>query len=260
MRQLLRLLLPSTRIIVVLASAVGIWGLLSLHHVFPRFAVPSPSAVWEAFLYTWRHGYLNETMPQDLLASLTRVTVGFFGAVVVGVPLGLAMAESRIVHSLVDPFLQLGRPVPPLAYIPLFVVWFGLGEFPKDLLIAVGTLPVIVITVVGGVRKVPQLRYEVARSLGATRRQLFTRVTLPSVLPDVFTAMRVGIGVAWGTLVAAELIAASVGLGWLVEQAANQLQTAIVMATIIVIGLTGYAMELLIRIGEYFAVPWRGRV
>lgn len=260
MRRLFRFLLPSTRVLTVLAGAIVVWALLSLFHVFPGFAVPSPLAVWDAFAYTWRHGYLNKTMAGDLFASLSRVTIGFVAAVVIGVPLGLLMAESRIVHSLFDPFLQLGRPVPPLAYIPLFVVWFGLGEFPKDLLIAVGTLPVIVITVMGGVRKVPQLRYDVAKSLGASRRQLFTQVTLPSVLPDVFTAMRVGIGVAWGTLVAAELIAASVGLGWLVEQAANQLQTAIVMATIIVIGLTGYLMELLIRIGEHFAVPWRGKV
>jgi ABC-type nitrate/sulfonate/bicarbonate transport system permease component len=120
-------------------------------------------------------------------------------------------------------------------------------------------LPVIVISTIGGVRSVPPQRYEVARSLGAKRRQLFMRVTLPSVLPEIFTGMRVGVGVAWGTLVAAELIAASVGLGWLVEQAANQLQTAIVVAAIIVIGVLGYAMELTIRIIERLVIPWRGQ-
>jgi NitT/TauT family transport system permease protein/taurine transport system permease protein len=248
-----------TSTFLVLAGAVVLWSFVSASHVFPPFAVPSPIAVWHAFISTWTHGYLQKTMGQDIVASLARVTVGFVGAVVLGVPMGLAMAESTIVHRLIDPFLQLGRPVPPLAYIPLFVVWFGLGEFPKVLLILVGTLPVMVISTIGGVRSVPAQRYEVAKSLGARRHQLFTRVTLPSVLPEIFTGMRVGIGVAWGTLVAAELIAASVGLGWLVEQAANQLQTAIVFAAIIVIGLLGFLMELTIRTIERFAIPWRGR-
>ena len=247
-----------TTTLLVLVAAVALWSLVSASHIFPPFAVPSPLAVWRAFALTWTHGYLQETMGQDIVASLLRVAIGFVSAVVLGVPIGLAMAESSLVHRVLDPFLQLGRPIPPLAYIPLFVVWFGLGEFPKVLLILVGTLPVIVISTIGGVRSVPPQRYEVARSLGATRRQLFTRVTLPSVLPEVFTGMRVGVGVAWGTLVAAELIAASVGLGWLVEQAANQLQTAIVVAAIIVIGLLGYAMELSIRIIERLVIPWRG--
>lgn len=245
--------------IVVLAGAVAAWSIVSASHLFPPFAVPSPIAVWHAFQLTWTHGYLQKTLGQDITASLLRVGIGFVSAVVLGVPIGLAMAESKIVHRVLDPFLQLGRPVPPLAYIPLFVVWFGLGELPKVLLILVGTLPVIVISTIGGVRSVPPQRYEVARSLGAKRRQLFMRVTLPSVLPEIFTGMRVGVGVAWGTLVAAELIAASVGLGWLVEQAANQLQTAIVVAAIIVIGVLGYAMELTIRIIERLVIPWRGQ-
>jgi NitT/TauT family transport system permease protein/taurine transport system permease protein len=245
--------------ILVLAGAVAAWSIINASHIFPPFAVPSPIAVWHAFTLTWTHGYLQKTLGQDIMASLLRVSVGFVCAVVLGVPLGLAMAESTFVHRVLDPFLQLGRPIPPLAYIPLFVVWFGLGEFPKVLLILVGTLPVIVISTIGGVRSIPPQRYEVARSLGAKPRQLFTRVTLPSVLPEIFTGMRVGVGVAWSTLVAAELIAASVGLGWLVEQAANQLQTAIVVAAIIVIGVLGYAMELTIRIIERLVVPWRGQ-
>lgn len=170
------------------------------------------------------------------------------------------MAESKFVDRVIDPFLQLGRPVPPLAYIPLFVVWFGLGELPKILLILVGTIPIIIISTIGGVRNIPRQRYEVARCLGATRRQLFLRVTLRATLPEVLTGMKVGIGIAWGTLVAAELIAADVGLGWVVEQAANQLQTGIVIAGIIVIGILGYIMELGIRILERVIVPWRGHV
>jgi ABC-type nitrate/sulfonate/bicarbonate transport system permease component len=124
----------------------------------------------------------------------------------------------------------------------------------------VGTIPIIIIISIGGVRNVPQERINVARCLGANRRQIFVRVILRSILPDIFTGMRVGIGIAWSTLVAAELIAASVGLGWLVEQAATQLQTGIVIGTIIVIGILGYLMELGIRIAERVVIPWRGHV
>jgi NitT/TauT family transport system permease protein/taurine transport system permease protein len=246
--------------LLVLAVALAVWQVLASLAVFPKVALPSPASVWHSFTSVATTGYLNKTLGQDVLYSVVRVTVGFVGAVVLGVPMGLLMAESRLVNRLVDPFLQLGRPVPPLAYIPLFVVWFVLGELPKILLILVGTIPIIIISTIGGVRNIPIQRYQVARCLGATRRQLFVRVTLPSTLPEVFTGMKVGIGIAWSTLVAAELIAASVGLGWLVEQAATQLQTGIVIAGIIVIGVLGYLMELGIRLLERVIVPWRGHV
>jgi ABC-type nitrate/sulfonate/bicarbonate transport system permease component len=245
---------------VVVACGVGVWQLLTTLHVFPEVALPSPSDVFQAFVTTSTTGYLGRTLQEDLLFSVYRVVVGFVGAVVGGVLIGLLMARSRVVHQVIDPYLQFGRPVPPLAYIPLFVVWFGIGELPKVLLILVGTIPIIIINTIAGVRNIPRERYEVAQSLGASPRQIFTRVVLRSALPEVFTGMKVGIGIAWSTLVAAELIASNVGLGWLVEQAANQLQTAIVIAGIIVIGVLGYGMELCIRALEAIVVPWRGHV
>ena len=244
--------------VLVLVGALVVWAALSSAQVFPSVALPTPATVWHSFTMVSTKGYLNKTMGQDVIYSVVRVAVGFVGAVVLGVPIGLLMAQSKLVHRIIDPFLQLGRPVPPLAYIPLFVVWFGLGELPKILLILVGTIPIIIISTIGGVRNIPAQRFEVARCLGAKKHQLFFRVTLPSTLPEVFTGMKVGIGIAWSTLVAAELIAASVGLGWLVEQAASELQTGIVIAGIIVIGILGYLMELGIRLLERFVVPWRG--
>jgi len=244
--------------VMVLVGALAIWEVLAALKVFPTVALPSPQSVWDSFTLTVTKGYLNKTMGQDVAYSVVRVAVGFVGAVILGVPIGLLMAESKLVHRIIDPFLQLGRPVPPLAYIPLFVVWFGLGELPKILLILVGTIPIMIISTIGGVRNIPDQRYEVARCLGAKRRQLFLNVTLPSTLPEIFTGMKVGIGIAWTCLVAAELIAASVGLGWLVEQAATQLQTGIVIAGIIVIGVLGYLMELGIRLLERIVIPWRG--
>lgn len=245
---------------VVIAAGVGVWELLTLFSVFPAVALPSPAAVYHAYVSTTTAGYLGKTLQQDILYSVYRVVVGFVGAVIAGVLIGLLMARIRLVHQIIDPYLQFGRPVPPLAYIPLFVVWFGIGELPKILLILVGTLPIIIINTVAGVRNIPGERFEVAECLGANPRQVFFRVVLPSALPEIFTGMKVGIGIAWTCLVAAELIASNVGLGWLVEQAANQLQIAIVIGGIIVIGILGYGMELCIRVAEAIFVPWRGHV
>lgn len=246
--------------VVVIGAGVVVWQLLTVFHAFPAVALPSPSDVYHAFVTTWTNGYLGKTLPQDIEYSVIRVAVGFVGAVVIGVLVGLLMARIRVVHQIIDPYLQFGRPIPPLAYIPLFVVWFGIGELPKILLILVGTIPIMIINTIAGVRTIPAERFEVAQCLGATPWQVFFRVILPSALPAIFTGMRVGIGIAWSTLVAAELIAADVGLGWLVEQAANQLQIAIVMAGIIVIGILGYGMELIIRGFEALVVPWRSHV
>jgi ABC-type nitrate/sulfonate/bicarbonate transport system permease component len=171
--------------------------------------------------------------------------------------IGIVMSENRVIFAIVDPFLQFLRPIPPLAYVPLFVVWFGIGELPKVLLILVSVVPVLILNTANGVRNTPGYRVEVARNLGATRPQILRRVVLPSALPDIFAGMKVAIGVAWSTLVAAELIAASQGLGWLIEQAGTQLQTSYVVTGIIVIGIVGYTMDISIRLLERLIVPWR---
>ena len=241
----------------VLVGSLVAWQVVAVSHVFPSFAFPSPASTWDSFLQTLRHGYQGSTLLDDLMVSLERVSIAYVGAVVLGVVLGFSMTQSRAVFTVVDPYLQFLRPIPPLAYIPLLVVWFGIGEMPKVLLILVSTVPVIVINTITGVRSTPNYRIELARNLGANRRQILTRVVFPSALPDIFTGMKVAIGVAWSTLVAAELIAASRGLGWLIEQAGTELQTGIVVTGIILIGIMGYLMDLAIRVLERVVIPWR---
>jgi len=242
----------------VLAIAVLLWQVVSMAGVFPAFALPSPVAVWRAFVDIMRDGYGGQSLVGDILVSCFRIVIGFVGAVAIGVPVGLLMSRNKIVNDIIDPLLQFVRPVPPLAYIPLLVVWFGIGELPKAILILVGTIPVIIIGTMSGVKSTPPLRIAVARTLGATNAQIFRRIVLPSALPEIFTAMRVGIGVAWTCLVAAELIAASSGLGWLVQFAGQALQVSVVIVGIVIIGVIGYAMELVIRKVENWVVPWRG--
>ncbi len=243
----------------VLVGVLVIWQLVTILKVFPPFALPSPIAVWQSLVTILREGYGGQTLANDIFISSFRILIGFVGAIVIGVPIGLMMSRNKVVFDIIDPMLQFIRPVPPLAYIPLLVVWFGIGELPKVILILVGTIPVIIIGTMSGVKSTPPLRISVARTLGATNGQIFRKVVLPSALPEIFTAMRVGIGVAWTCLVAAELIAASSGLGWLVQFAGQALQVSIVIVGIVIIGLIGYGMELVIRKIENIVVPWRGQ-
>ncbi len=251
-------LAPQWITVLVLLGALVVWQLVAVAGVFPPFALPSPVAVWKAFVGILRQGYGGQSLSADIGISCFRILIGFVGAIVIGVPVGLLMSRNKVVFDIIDPLLQFVRPVPPLAYIPLLVVWFGIGELPKAILILVGTIPVIIIGTISGVKSTPPLRVSVARTLGASHAQIFRKVILPSALPEIFTAMRVGIGVAWTCLVAAELIAASSGLGWLVQFAGQALQVSIVIVGIVIIGLIGYAMELVIRKIETLVVPWRG--
>lgn len=244
--------------VLVLLAVLGLWqGLVSLD-VVARLVLPSPLAVGQDLKVLVFTGFEGQTLWSDIWISAARIVVGFSLAVLVGVPLGLLMGTSLIVFRLVDPILQFARPVPPLAYIPLMVVWFGIGELSKVMVILLGTVPVIMISAISGVRGTPERRVRVAQCLGATPSQTFLKVILPSALPDIFTGMRVGIGVAWTCLVAAEMIGAASGLGWLVQIAGQDIQVGDIFVGIAAIGLLGYLMELGLRRLERVVVPWRG--
>lgn len=238
---------------------LGAWQALTSFHVVPEVVLPAPGQVWSDAKMLALQGFQGQTLWSDVWISAVRILSGFLAAVVIGVPLGLWMGTNRIIFKLVDPILQFVRPVPPLAYIPLMVVWFGIGEMSKTMVILLGTIPIIMISSLAGVRGTPRQRVQVAQCLGANRSQIFRYVILPSALPEIFTGMRVGIGVAWTCLVAAEMIGAASGLGWLVQIAGQDIQVGVIFVGIVAIGLLGYLMELCIRLIERRVVPWRGR-
>ena len=155
------------RTVVVIGSVLIAWELLARFNMVSQVFFPPPSAIWDALLDILHTGFYGSTLLENLLASVGRVAVGFLAAVVIGIPLGLAMARNDTIYDIVDPVLEFIRPVPPLAYIPLLVVWFGIGELPKVILIAVGTLPMVVFSAVAGVRSTPAQRVSVARCFGA---------------------------------------------------------------------------------------------
>lgn len=245
--------------VLVIIAGVGVWQLVTMFQLVSPLYLPTPVSVLQNLQTLVTVGLVQKTLFDDVWISVARVGVGFLAAVAIGVPVGILMGWNDVIFKAIDPFIQFIRPVPPLAYIPLLVVWLGIGEVPKVVLILIGTLPVIIISTVSGVRGTPIQRIRVAQCLGANPLQLFFYTILPSALPEIFTGMRVGIGVAWSCLVAAELIAADAGLGWLVEYAGQNLQVGIIFVGIIAIGLSGYLMELIIRALESLAVPWKGR-
>ena len=176
------------------------------------------------------------------------------------VPLGILIGLSRRVCAIFDPLIEFYRPIPPLAYLPLIVIWCGIGEFSKVLLIYLAIFAPLAIATVQGVRRVDENRVRAARSLGATRWQLVRFVILPSAAPDVLTGVRIGLGVGWSTLVAAELIAATRGLGFMIQSAAQFLVTDVVVMGILLIAIIAFTFEWALRHLQRVCAPWACRV
>jgi len=230
----------------------------SLQLVSPLF-LPSPAAVWAKFVVVTRDGFVDATLLQHIVASLWRVFAALIAAIVVGVPVGLAIGISRIGRGVFDPLLEFLRPIPPLAYLPLIIIWFGIGEPSKILVIAIAMLAPVALSTAAGVRGVSRERVDAARSLGATRAQVIRHVILPSALPSILTGLRIALGAGWSTLVAAELVAATRGLGFMIQSAAQFLVTDVVVMGILVIAIIAFALEFVIRRIERVLVPWAGR-
>lgn len=190
-------------------------------------------------------------------SSLLRVGAGFVLAVVIGVPLGFAMGYLRKFDSNLDPIISTLRPIPPIAWIPLAILWFGLGMKPTVFIIFIGTVFPIVLNTMNGVRGTPRRLIEFALVLGATRRDVLRKVIVYEAFPSVITGMRVGFGIGWMSVVAAEMIAARSGLGYLIITARWVFATDMVLAGMLMIGLIGFGGDLLLRLIERRFMKWR---
>ncbi|MCX7279523.1 MAG: ABC transporter permease subunit [Burkholderiales bacterium] len=225
----------------------------------PMF-LPSPQAVLAQF-YQYLSGQANDRpLWEHLLASLGRVFAAFVLACLTAIPLGIAMGMSRVVRGIFDPLIELYRPLPPLSYLPLVIIWFGIGELPKVLLIYLSCFAPLAMAARSGMRSASSEQINAAYSMGASYLQVVRHVVLPSALPETLVGMRIAVGFGWGTLVAAEMVAANVGLGQMVLNASNFLRTDIVVMGIVVIGTVAYLFDLLMRWAEHRLVPWKGRV
>ncbi len=235
------------------------WLVTAMGWVKPLF-VPSPGAILTKFVDVWNNGFTNTPFLEHVAISTARVFGAFLLACAVGIPLGLAMGMSPVMRGLFDPPIEFYRPIPPLAYLPLMIIWFGIGETSKVLLIFLSVFAPVTLGARAGVRSAAIEQIHAAYSFGASRWQVMRHVILPSALPEILTAMRIGVGFGWTTLVAAEMVAATEGLGYMVLSASQFLQTSTVIMGIIVIAAIAYAFDLLMRFVERKAVPWKGRM
>ncbi|MDT8326156.1 MAG: ABC transporter permease subunit [Roseovarius sp.] len=222
--------------------------------------LPPPESVVARVAEISEQGYQNFTLFEHLYWSLFRVIVGFALGALVGIPLGYAMGLSDWFRGWFDPIVEFMRPVPPLALIPLVIIWAGIGESGKIILLFLAALWIMTISARAGVSGVAISKVHAAYSLGASKWQLMRHVIVPNSLPEIFTGARVAMGVCWGTVVAAELVAAEKGAGMMIMVASRFQLTDIVLMGIILIGIIGYGIDILMRKAENWLVPWKGRV
>jgi taurine transport system permease protein len=247
--------------IVTVAILFAAWWLTTRMGWLPPLVLPSPETVWTAFI-DGMAGRLQggKSLVEHFGWSFGRVFVAFWAAFFTAVPIGILMGVSRIARGVFDPPIEFYRPLPPLAYLPLVIIWFGIDEASKIILIYLACFAPLAVAARAGVKSVTIEQINAAASMGASRVQIVRHVILPAAMPEILTGMRIAIGFGWTTLVAAEMVAATAGLGQMVLNASNFLRTDVVIMGIIVIGIVAYVFDLMMRRVETLLVPWKGRM
>ncbi len=218
---------------------------------------PAPKEVWQSLNQILIDGYGNGRLHQHIFHSLKLVAMGFGVAIGVGVPLGLLMGYSRKAEALINPAFLLLRPIPPLAWIPLAIVWLGLGDAAKILVIFVAAFVPSVINSYTGVRNIDSAVLEAAKMLGIRGWKLTREVLVPGSFPMIFTGLRLSLQASWTTLVAAELIGALYGLGSILNQGAQDIHPAMILVAMASVALCGGLTTALLSKLESVAMPWR---
>src|SRR4051812_26928121 len=242
--------------ILVPVLVIAFWEWLSRSGRISPAILPAPSTVvlrwWHYLLplepydpsqgskFAW---FFSGELPQDALGSLYRVIVGFIIGAGIALPLGLFMGRKPLIYDLFNPLLQILRPIPPIAYIPLSILWFGLGNPPAFFLISLGAFFPVLVNTIAGVRNVDAIYVRVAQNLGAPPATLFRRVLLPGAMPSILAGMRIGIGVAFICVIVAEMIAVNNGLGYRILEAREYFWSDKIIAGMISIGLLGLAID-----------------
>lgn len=242
----------------------GLWWAVTAAGIWSSIILPSPATVWRAFIqsvtvHDGHRGLSNHYLWEHLWASLWRILNGVFWAIVVGVPLGVALGLWRPFELVVEPIVGFLRSLPPLAYFSLLIIWFGIGDRPKIWLLFLAAFPPIALAVASGVASVRVERLNAALVLGAGRWRLLRHTVMPSTLPDLITGIRVAVGFAWTTIVAAETSNGLPGIGGLAWATKKELRTDVAILCVIVIGITAVLLDSALRAIERRVVPWKGR-
>ncbi len=236
-----------------------LWYALTAGGYFSETIIPSITSVAEAFTKIVSDGYKGYSLWQHLATSMRRLLIAYGLVVVTAVPLGLLSGYNSKVRAIFEPIIEFYRPLPPLAYYTILVLWMGIGESSKLTLLYLAGFAPVYISCVSGVVRINNDYINGAYTLGANKKQIFFHVIFPAALTDVFTGLRTALGVEYTTLVAAEMVAATAGIGWLVLDASNYLRSDIVFMGVILMGITGILLDKLIRILEHKIVHWKGK-
>ncbi|MNW43506.1 putative aliphatic sulfonates transport permease protein SsuC [compost metagenome] len=221
--------------------------------------VPSPGRVFAAFIQILQEGYKDNSLPTHLKDSMIRLLSSFTLVILTAVPLGLLSGYNSKIRAILYPLVEFYRPLPPLAYYTLLVLWMGIEDSSKIALLYLAGFAPVFIACESGVRKLKQDYIDGAYTLGADSRQIFFHIVFPACLPDIFMGLRTAIGVSYTTLVAAEMVAAVTGIGWMVLDASKFLRSDIIFVGIIIMGITGMLIDAILRLIERKVVPWKGK-
>ncbi|MFW6387008.1 MAG: ABC transporter permease [Bacillota bacterium] len=236
------------------------WYIVTELQLFSPTLVPSPYRVWASFLNILENGYNRVSLWAHLGASFKRLFVALGFAILLAVPLGLMSGYFDKVEAIIDSVVEFYRPLPPLAYYTLLILWFGIGDLSKEILLFLAAFAPIYIACVSAVRKINQDYILSAKSLGAGQKKIFFKIVLPACLPEIFTGVRTAFGVAYTTLVSSEMIAATSGIGWMVLDASNFLKSDVIFVGIIIMGISGVLIDAALRLIERKIIFWKGHV
>lgn len=228
----------------------GVWAGVAASGWLPRNVLPAPLSVWETLVGLWRQPFAGHVYAEHLWASIQRFLMGWAIAVGIGVPLGLLMGWYRLLDEIVTPLFDAMRFIAPLAWVPLAALWFGTGIGGPLLIIFVGAFAPCVISAYRGARLVETRLVEAAQTLGASPRQVMWHVLVPGSLPSIIAGLRVSAGLGWQSLVGSELIVVGAGLGYLMVQGQGNLNTSVVIAGMVGIGVVGFAIDVALRAVE----------
>lgn len=249
--------------LISLAVLYALWEITARTTRNPTF-IPSPGAVWHQLIVTSTthdgvRGYSGHTLVEHLGVSLRRILIGSVIGIAGGLLLGVVMGTVSWIRIVVEPVVTFVRALPLLAYFSLFIIWFGIDETPKLWLLSIAALPPVAVATAAAVYGAPTGLVEAARALGAGRWQVTRDVVLPHALPEIFTGVRLAVGIAYSSVVAAETINGVPGIGGMVRDAQRYSQTDVVVLGLFAIGLSGLLIDALLRTAEHRLIPWRGR-
>lgn len=260
-------ILNFARGVVIPVAVLALWQLLAMSGWINPQILPSPTQVavkwWEYLRPTASYSggsyalwLVSGELPHDALASLSRVVGGFLIGTLLALPLGLLMGASNRLYGLFNPLVQVLRPIPPIAYIPLAILWFGLGNPPAFFLISIGAFFPVLMNTIAGVRHVDGIYLRAARNLGAGQVTLFRRVIVPAAMPYILTGMRIGIGTAFIVVIVAEMIAVNSGLGYRITEAREYLWSDKIIAGMFTIGLLGLGIDFFMNGLNNWLLKW----